>query len=241
MPELFKLPPTLIPEHFNLANYKYAITRTRIDRNLLNTLVITVSSVVLTLLFTVPAAYAFSRMKFRLSKLLQFITLIFQMISPVIIIIPLYRYFAKLGMLNNYPAMIAVYVAINIPIALWYIKGYLDTIPQAIDEAALIDGCGRVKVLWKILLPIITPSIISIGLLISIYCWAQFLVPFILIEDGAKFPISVALVNLQSTADTISTHFLAAGCIIGILPPIVIFISAQKFILSALTSGAVKE
>ena len=238
--ELYAMPPTLIPNAISLDNYRAVIVRTNVDKTMLNSLFITVNSVLFTILIAVPAAYAFSRMKFRASKALQFITLVFQMVSPVIVIIPLYRYFARFNLLDNYGTLIALYVALNAPIALWYIKGYMDTIPESLDEAACIDGCGRLKTVTHILLPVITPSVISVAMLIAIYCWAQFLVPFILLESSVKFPISVALVNLQTTAESIQTHYLAAACIMGILPPIILFLTAQRFILSALTSGAVK-
>ena len=117
----------------------------------------------------------------------------------------------------------------------------MDTIPLSIDEAGTIDGCTKMQVLVKLLLPLIGPGIVSVIILIFVRAWSQFIIPYILLSDQKLFAISVGLVNLQSTGETISTHFLAAGCVIGILPTLLVFIALQRFIVSALTAGAVKE
>lgn len=240
VPELFALPPKLLPEHFSIENYIHVIMNTQILVNLWNSLYIVILTAIGTLLITLPAAYAFSRISFKFKKSILFGILIFQMISPLVIVIPLYRYFGKLGLLNNHLALILVYIAINVPFATWYIKGYLDTVPKSLDEAAIIDGCSRLQILKKIHIPVAIPGIISISLLIAVQSWSQFVVPFILLDDGSKFPISVGLVNLQSTTEAVTTHYLAAACIIGVLPTIITFILLQRFIVSALTEGAVK-
>jgi multiple sugar transport system permease protein len=193
-----------------------------------------------TLIITIPAAYAFSRIKFRGSKIIQFLILPFQMISPIIMLIPLYRYYSQMGLLNSYFGLIIIYIAISLPFQVWFIKGFMDTIPIQLDEAATIDGCNRIQVVVRVLLPVITPGIFSASLLVFISSWSQFVVPFILMSSPNKMPVSAALVNLQSSLTTINTHYLAAGSIVAIVPTIVIFIILQKYIVSAMTAGAVK-
>jgi multiple sugar transport system permease protein len=241
VPELFYAPPKLLPEHFSFKNYSQVLWREDIFIYLKNSFLIESGTIIGTLLLIIPAAYALSRIPFKGKHGMLFGILIFQMISPLVIVIPLYRYFSKLGLLNNYWSMVFVYVALNIPFSCWALKAYLDTIPMSIDEAGIIDGCSKVQVLLKLLLPLIMPGIVSVIILIFVRSWSQFIVPFILLNSNRMFPISVGLVNLQSTGDTISTHLLAAGCIIGILPTVLIFVLLQRFIVSALTSGAVKE
>ncbi|QTQ15914.1 carbohydrate ABC transporter permease [Treponema parvum] len=241
VPELFYAPPKFLPEHFSIENYSQVLWREDIMTYLKNSFLIEIGTITGTMLLIIPATYALSRFNFRGKHTVMFGILVFQMISPLVIVIPLYRYFSKLGLLNNYWSMIFVYIAINIPFSAWALKGYLDTIPMSIDEAGIIDGCSRMQVLIKLLLPLIMPGIVSVIILIFVRSWAQFIIPFILLNTNRMFPISVGLVNLQSTGDTISTHLLAAGCIIGIFPTVLIFIILQRFIVSALTSGAVKE
>lgn len=109
-----------------------------------------------------------------------------------------------------------------------------------LDESAFIDGCGRIKTLIKIVAPLIVPGVVSVVILVFVRTWSQFIVPYILLNDQEMFPISVALVNLQSTSDAITTHYLAAAGVIAILPTLLVFILLQKFIVSAMTAGAVK-
>ncbi len=241
VPELFYVPPKLLPEHFSFENYEQVLWKNNIFRYLSNSFKLEVVTIIGTLLVIIPATFALSRLRFRGRQGLQFGILTFQMVSPLVIAIPLYRYFSKMRLLNNFWALAFVYIALNIPFACWSLKGYLDTIPISIDEAGTIDGCSKMQTLLLLLLPLIGPGIVSVIILIFVRSWAQFIVPYILLSDQKLFPISVGLVNLQSTGETISTHFLAAGCVIGIVPTVLIFILLQRFIVSALTSGAVKE
>lgn len=238
--ELFYVPPKLFPESLNLDNYKQALWQADIFKYLLNSIKIVIGTIIGVAIVTVPAGYGFSRIKFRGSKVTQFFVLIFQMISPLIISIPLYRYFSKLHLLNNWATLTLIYIAIALPFATWTLKGYFDTIPISIDEAGTIDGCSRWKVLTLILMPLIVPGLVSVIVIVFVTSWSQFIVPFIMLSDSRMFPISVGLVNLQSSSDTISTQLLAAACVIGIIPTIIVFLILQKYIVSALTAGAVK-
>jgi multiple sugar transport system permease protein len=240
VPELFYTPPKIFPETFSFANYKQALWNADIFSYLLNSIGIVAGTIFGASLVIIPAAYAFSRIQFRGSKILQFCVLIFQMISPLIIVIPLYRYFSSLGLLNNWFSLVLIYIALALPFGTWTLKGYFDTIPISIDEAGTIDGCSRWQILTKILLPLILPGLLSVVVLVFVSSWAQFIVPFIMLSDSRMFPISVGLVNMQSSADTISTQLLAAACVVGIIPTIIVFIFLQRYIVSALTAGSVK-
>jgi multiple sugar transport system permease protein len=240
VPELFYTPPKFLPEHFSFDNYIQALWNADILAYLLNSVRLVVGTLIVASAIIIPAAYAFSRIPFKGSKTFQFCILIFQMISPLIISIPLYRYFSTLGLLNNWSSLTLIYVALVLPFGTWTLKGYFDTIPFSIDEAGTIDGCTRWQVLTKILMPLIVPGLISVIVIMFVTSWAQFIVPFIMLSDSRMFPVSVGLVNMQSSADTITTHLLAAACIIAIAPTLFVFIILQKYIVSALTAGAVK-
>lgn len=240
VPELYKVPPALLPESFQFENYTYLVEQVHILRGVANSVIITAVTIVGTMLIAVPAAYAFSRFKFKGSNLLQFLILMFQMISPLVIVIPLYRYFADIGLLNTTIGLIVVYVAISAPFQVWFLKSFFDTIPKEMDEAAYIDGCSRLQVVTKILLPTIIPGLFSGVLLVFISSWSQFIVPYILMDTPSKMPLACLLVNLQSKLNQITTHYLAAASILTILPTVVLFLCLQKYIVSALTSGAVK-
>lgn len=240
VPELYKIPPAIFPESLNLENYKYLVEQVQIMRGVKNSVVITAATIVGAMVIAVPAAYAFSRIHFKGSNFVQFLVLMFQMISPLVIVIPLYRYFAKMGLLNTTIGLIMVYIAISAPFQVWFLKSFFDTIPRELDEAAYIDGCNRLQVVTRILVPTIVPGIFSGVLMVFISSWSQFVVPYILMDTPSKMPLACQLVNLQSKLNQITTHYLAAASILTILPTVLLFLFLQKYIVSALTAGAVK-
>lgn len=240
VPQLFATPPVWFPLDPQFENFSYVINNTSVVRYLLNSAFIVLLTVFFTLLIATLAAYGFSRFHFPFKKPALLAVLVFQMVSPVIIAIPLYRLFAGLGILNSYVTLIPVYVAVVLPFTTWFLKGYFDTIPYEIDEAAIVDGATRWQVVVRVLVPICAPGIATAGILAFVLSWSQFVVPFILLDDRNLYPISVGIVNLQSTSDAITLHYLAAASIVAIAPVIVVFVLLQRYIVGALTSGAIK-
>jgi multiple sugar transport system permease protein len=240
VPQLFATPPVWFPLDPQFENFTYVINNTPVVRYLLNSAFIVLLTVFFTLLIATLAAYGFSRFHFPYKKPALLAVLVFQMVSPVIIAIPMYRLFAGLGLLNSYVTLIMVYVAIVLPFTTWFLKGYFDTIPYEIDEAAIVDGATRWQVVARILVPICAPGIATAGILAFVLSWSQFVVPFILLDDRNLYPISVGIVNLQSTSDAITLHYLSAASIVAIAPVVVVFVLLQRYIVGALTSGAIK-
>ena len=240
IPEIFKTPLVWFSPKPQWSNFAYVIKNTRLFANLANSLILVVATLVFCTLIVLPAAYTLSRSQFKGKKTVMLALMIFQMISPVIIAIPLYRFFAAMNLINNYPALIIVYVALYSPFATWFMKGYFDSIPVALDEAARVDGCSRFQTLHSVLLPVTFPGVISVSILIAVQSWAQLILPYILLDRREYYPVSVGLLDLQASAEAVSVHYLAASSIIAILPVIILFIVLQKFIIGALTNGAVK-
>jgi multiple sugar transport system permease protein len=240
IPEIFKTPLIWFSSTPQWKNYLFVIKNTALFSNLLNSLVLVAATLILCLIFVLPAAYTLSRGKFRSKKAVMLALMIFQMISPVIIAIPLYRVFARINLINNYAALIIVYAALYSPFATWFMKGYFDSVPVALDEAARVDGCSRFRTLWSVLMPVVFPGVISVSILIAVQSWGQLIMPFILLDRREYYPIAVGLLDLQASAEAVSVHYLAASSILAIAPVIVIFIVLQKFIIGALTNGAVK-
>lgn len=238
--EVFSVPPNLFPSGFAIQNYIHVLSNTGVVNYLGNSFQIVFLTVVFTLIIAVPAAYGLSRFRFKFKKYTLILILVTQMISAVVISIPLYRFFAQLDLLNNYVTLILVYVSVVLPFSTWFMKNFLDTIPKELDEAAIVDGCNRWQLLTKILLPLSIPGVISVTILISVQSWSQFVIPFILLDNQEMYPVSVGIINLQSHQETITTHYLAAGSIISIIPVILLFVIMQKYIVAALMSGAVK-
>ncbi len=239
VPELFQVPPKILPKTIHFNNYIHIIKNTLVLKYLKNTFVLVGATAFGTLLISIPAAYAFSRNKFRIKNNMMFGLLIFQMISPLVIAIPLYSYLAKLGLLNNYLILIMIYIALRVPFTTWYITGYMNTIPKELDQAAKVDGCSRIRIIMSIIMPVCVPGIISSIIINAMSAWSQFIIPFILVDKGEKLPLSVGIINLQSTSEAITTHYLAAACMISVIPMVLLYIIFQKFIVSTI-SGSVK-
>ena len=240
VPQLFATPPIWFPLDPRFENYAYVFTNTPIVRYLFNSAIIVLLTVIFTLLISVPAAYGFSRYTFRYKKPALIMVLVFQMISPVVISVPLYRMFVELGLLNNYAGLVVAYSAVVLPFTTWFLKGYFDTIPYEMDEAAIVDGASRWQAFWRILLPVCAPGIATAAILVAILSWSQFVIPFILLDEAALYPVSIGLVNLQSNTDAITLHYLSAASVVAIAPVIGVFVLLQRYIVNALTRGAVK-
>ena len=171
-----------------------------------------------TILVAAPAAYAFSRIDFAGRRHLLLGVLALQMISPLVLAFPLYRYFASLGLLNNLPATGLVYIAILMPLATWMLKGFFDGIPKELDEAAMIDGANRWRAFVRVVLPIARPGLTAVFVIMALLAWAEFVIPYILLTGPSHLPIAVGILNFQGTYATNATGILAAGSVIAVLP-----------------------
>jgi len=238
--QVFQYPPRLIPEAPSWANYQFLLTRSQIPTYIWNSMKIVFMTVMGTILVATPAAYALSRFRIPRKRLVLFLILAFQMLSPMVIAIPLYRYFNQLNLINSHWGVILVYVAWQAPFATWVLKGFIDSIPIELDEAAMIDGATRWQSMLRVIMPVSLPGLTSAMIMIAINSWSQFIIPFVLIDSQALMPVSVGILNFQNTQEAIQVHLLAAASILATLPALAVFIILQRFIVRALTAGAVK-
>lgn len=238
--EVFITSLRLIPESPTLENYIEVLVSAQFSVFLINSLKLAVAGSLGAMVVAAPAAYAFSRLDFRGKGSLLIGVLALQMISPLVIAIPLYRYFARLNVLDSHFSTAMVYIAILVPLATWMLKGFFDGIPPALDEAAMVDGCTRFGAFRRVVLPLILPGLTSVFVLTAILAWGMFEVPYILLSEPSLLPISVGILNFQGNYASTSPNVLAAGGVLAMLPAIATFVILQRFIVRALTSGAVK-
>jgi multiple sugar transport system permease protein len=229
-----------VPKHPTLENYSAVLKSAQFPRFLLNSAILSAIGACGAILVAAPAAYAFSRMNFHGRKLLLVGVLALQMISPLVLAFPLYRYFASLGLLNSLPATGLVYIAVLMPLATWMLKGFFDGIPQDLDDAAMLDGASRWRAFTRVVLPIAMPGLTAVFVITALLAWAEFVIPFILLTGPSHLPISVGILNFQGTYATNATGILAAGSVIAVLPAILLFVILQRFIVGAFISGALK-
>ncbi|NLU76622.1 carbohydrate ABC transporter permease [Streptomyces sp. HNM0575] len=242
-PEILRSPPSLLPRSPQWGNYGHVLETTPIGRYLLNSLLLVAASVTGALLVSVPAAYGLSRFRRRgrARRAYSRAVLAAQLLSPLIIAVPVYRVFVALGLINSLAALAVAYVAISAPLLTWFLRDYLDTVPVELDEAGRVDGCSRLRALVLLVLPAAKPGIASAAILAGVTTWSQFVLPFILVDSPDLAPVSVGVVNLQSTSGEITTQYLAAGCVLAVAPVVVLFVALQRHIVGALTTGAVKS
>jgi len=238
--EVYTAALKFIPDNPTIFNYTSVLSSGRFQQYLLNSLKLTMAGSIGAMLFAAPAAYAASRMKFRGRPLFLIGVLSLQMISPLVIMIPLYRYFADLGLLDSHISTALVYMAILVPLATWMLKGYFDGIPKELDEAAFVDGCSRFQAFLRVLLPVSVPGFAAAFVLTAILAWGEFVVPYILLSEPAMQPVSVGILAFQGSFAQTATQILAAGSILAMVPAVAVFVALQRFIVQALTSGAVK-
>jgi multiple sugar transport system permease protein len=230
----------LWPHDPTIENYVSALTNRLFATYLWNGLKLAVAGAFGAMLFATPAAYALSRFRFRNRNLMMIGLLAFQMISPLVIMVPLYRYMDRLRLTDSHAGAIMIYIAVAAPLFTWMLKGFLDGIPQSLEDAAMIDGCTRFSAFMRVIVPLTLPGLTSAFVLNAILGWSQFIIPFILISKPSLLPIAVGIFNFQGTYNQTSTQILAAASVISIVPAIFVFLVLQRFIIGALMAGAVK-
>jgi multiple sugar transport system permease protein len=238
--EIFVSDLRLLPQHPTLENYVGVLHHPLFPLYLWNGLKLAVAGAFGAMLFATPAAYALSRFRFRNRNLMMIGLLAFQMISPLVIMVPLYRYMDQVGMTDSQFGAALIYIAISAPLFTWMLKGFLDGIPQSLEDAAMIDGCTRWGAFMRVILPLSLPGLTSAFVLNAILGWSQFIVPFILISKPALLPIAVGIFNFQGMYSQTSTQILAAASVLSIIPAVIVFLLLQRLIVGALTAGAVK-
>lgn len=227
----------LVPHYFELVNYLDAFKL--VSRKILNSFMYAASATILTTAISVPAAYAIARYRFRLRKAVKFTLLLTQMMAGIVILPTLYKMFHALNMLNSIWSLILVYTAVNMALVVTIHEGYFAALPKAIDEAAEIDGCSYLQVLTRIIFPISGPGIAVGAIFVFVNTYNEFVVPLFLLSTAETYPLTLTVYSLL-TDTTIRWHIMAAASIIGIIPPVAIFTIFQKYIITGVSSGAVK-
>ncbi len=229
----------LIPQDPTLENYTQVLSSAQFPTWLINSAILSLGGSLGAMIVAAPAAYAFSRFRFRGKTVALVAILALQMIAPLVVAVPLYRYFARIDLLDSHLSTTMVYIAILMPLATWMLKGFFDEIPKELDEAAMVDGANRFQAFFLVILPVAMSGVTAVFLLMAILAWGLFDIPFILLSEPSLLPVSVGILNFQGTYATTSAQILAAGGVLAMLPAIAIFVTMQRFIVGALT-GAVK-
>lgn len=229
-----------IPRQFTLENYKAVFTERSVMLWLKNSMMLAVCTVVISLGAAIPAAYVFSRKRFAGRSAILEILLLLYSFPSVLSMFAIYKLLSPMGLVNSRAGLILVYTGTMAVFGLWNMKGYFDTIPVEIEEAAAIDGATSFQLVTKIVLPLAKPSIIVTAVMILIYVWNEYLFAITFMTGAENYTLAAGLYSLQATEISGSWPVFAAASLVVSAPILVIFFAVQRHMTSGLTAGGVK-
>lgn len=231
---------SFIPKVFTLDNYREVFLGEDILTWFGNTVLLAVSTVALSLSVAIPAAYCFSRRRFPGRKIILKSLILLNAFPAILSMFAIYRLLRSFGLINHRIGLILVYTGTMAVFSLWNIKGYFDTIPAEIEEAARMDGANNLQVVTRIVLPLAKPSIVVTALMVLIYVWNEYIYATTFLTGEGNYTLAAGLYALQATEMSGSWPVFAAASITVSLPVLVIFFLCQKHMTSGLTAGGVK-
>lgn len=232
-------PFSLLPRPFTVANYVYVWTRNHLSRFFLNSLICSAGSVLVVGFFALFNGYALSRFNFKGKRVFMILLLMTQMIPMIFNITAIFTMMVRLGLANSLFGIILLHIASGLPYNSLMMKSFIGAVPKEVDEAAAVDGCTRSQIIFHIVLPTVHAGFTTVIAYAFITCWNEYLMSYTLLTDSNKFPISVGLKYLVGEYST-DYASLAAGCIIALIPPILLFAYVQKNLVHGMNAGAVK-
>ena len=236
---VYEYPPRWIPASATLANYAFALTRTQVPWYLWNSAIVASVAAAGTMAVAIPAAYTLSRERFAGRGPLLAALLAVQMISPVVLLVPIYAVVERLGLIDTRAGLMLVYAAMQVPFTVWVLKNFFDAVPRSIFEAARLDGASRARTLWTIVLPIVAPGLGASAVFNLAAYWSEFCLALVLLDSQERFTMPLGLFSFQSGYET-EWQLVAAASFIGLVPVIATFVLLQRLFVSGLTAGAVK-
>lgn len=238
--QIFELPPRLITDTFSFDAYVAIFTNPETMRFFLNSYIVAGAVTILTLVVAIQAAYAFSRFDFRGKRLLNVVIVSVQAVPPITLLIPYFGLMVGLGLYNSYPGLILTYMVFTLPYAIIMLTGYFNTLPRELDEAVRVDGAGSMTALWRVLVPISVPGLVSIGIYTFMIAWNEYLFALTLTRtiDMRTVPIGIQLLMGQHSYEW---NQIMAMSVLGSIPVLVFFLFFQRYFISGLTAGAVKS
>ncbi len=239
--EIFRIPPTIIPETLNLNSYAAQIETGDFNmfRSFANSFIISIGATFISVILAVPASYGIAKYRFRGRKIMLLSFLVTQMLPVAVLLTPMFILFKGMNLYNTAGAAILADATIGIPFSVLILKNYFASIPRELEEAAYIDGCNYFSAFIRVLIPIAKPGVMVCGIFSFLYAWGDLAYGMTFILDQQKRPITAGIFNFMGQYGT-KWSYLTAFAVVTIIPVALIFIFMQKYIISGMTSGAVK-
>ena len=238
--DIISIPAKFIPTTWILDNYVRAFTQQPLITYLFNSFTMSILVVILCMIMGSMAAYSISRTNIKGKKVFLIFLLIISLLPPVTIINPIYMLISKLGLLNSYLGLAIVITVLEMPLAVWFLTSYFEGIPISLEESAEIDGASTLQIFVKIIMPLVKPGLFTVGILVFVKAWNQYLFAQILNQHGTHRMVTVGL-TLYQTSDTVPWGALSAASMVTIIPLILIVLFMQRRILGGMLEGGNKE
>ncbi|MGK9461877.1 carbohydrate ABC transporter permease [Streptomyces sp. G6] len=239
--ELGSLHPTWIPENPTLDNFRQAFDQQPLLRAALNSLLAALGAAVIAVLIATPMAYVMARHRGRLARAATGWVVVSQAFPFVLLIIPLFLILKNLRLINSVPGLVMVYVVWSLPFALWMLAGYVRAVPAELEEAAAVDGAGRLRTLVSVTAPLLAPGIVATALFAFITAWNEFFFALVLLKTPEKQTLPVILTHFIGAEGVADLGPLAAAAFLATLPSLVVFALIQRRITGGMLAGAVKS
>ncbi|MBW2027794.1 MAG: carbohydrate ABC transporter permease [Deltaproteobacteria bacterium] len=227
------------PTDLTFSAYSEVWTQFRFGRYFANSLYVSSLTVLLTVTFATLAAYTIARLRFKGKSLLSRSILVIYMFPAIVIAVPMYSLYTKLGLRNDLHGLLLIYLAQTLPVAIYMLFSYFKTLPPDLEEAGLIDGCTRLGVIGRITIPLSLPAMASVALYTFMIAWNEFLFAFLFLDSPSKFTLSRGIVQIADNIN-VSQQLLMASAVIATVPIIIIFLALERYLVRGLTAGAVK-
>ncbi|MFF4616530.1 carbohydrate ABC transporter permease [Nonomuraea jabiensis] len=238
--ELILEPGSLWPRAFTLDTYVDVLTRQGFLSFLRNSAIVAIASMAVTLLISIPGAYAVARLRFFGRRQVHFLFLAVYLFPAIVLAIPLFVLFTMLGLRGSLFGLILVYIAQTVPVTVYMLRNYFETVPRSVEEAAAIDGCTRLSTIWRVVLPLSKPALMATGLYAFMIAWNEFLFALLfLVEKRESWTVSLGLSQLAGSIE-IPTTVLMAGSVVLTLPIVIVFFAGERLLTEGLTAGAEK-
>jgi arabinogalactan oligomer/maltooligosaccharide transport system permease protein len=231
---------TIIPADWTFASYVELFTAQPFLRWVGNSLVVAILVTVTGVALASIGGYAFSRFRFVGRKATMLAILTTQMFPATMLLLPLYILIARLGLVNTYLGLMLFYVSTALPFCVWQMKGFYDTIPASLEEAARIDGCSRERAFWSVILPLATPGLVITALFSFMTAWSEYIVAAQVMQDEEMFTLPLGIKSFQASLSSQWGLYAAASILVSI-PVVVVFLVLSKYLVTGLTLGSVKE
>ncbi len=238
--EAIGYPPTLIPRNPTLKNFNILLFQSKFGfKSYLNSIIISLGATLISTMSAMLAGYGFSRFGFPFKNQILVLILLLQMIPLLAVIIPLYKLFSLYGLYDTRIGLVLVYAVRTVSMNTWLLKGYFDTVPVEIEEAALIDGCSRLQAFYRVSLPIAIPGVAAAAIFAFFRSWNEFMIAMTL--TSTVRPYTVELYRFIGEHGDVDWSLLATASFIAIVPVLVLFSFFQKYFIIGLAGGALKE